>query len=270
MNQRTRAAALLLFACVSASSKDAHDRIEEMLEMDHVDGFEHFERHGWLMNVFSVQNYTHKGCLFGRQLRVHLESAIMAKHFSRGWVSPYFVHVSRNSSLVEDLIDADQIMGENDYSFITSITPVPCEVLFECGRFSSYNDKFISLEQLLQSSGEIDHLLVQTAAIIGGQACADPDKCSPINCPTVAYDTLGPRYMEFFGRRFFVKKVTCYPESGDYRFDNRLLTEDKVVAVASSFVGIPLVTDTWLWDSIRVRVGPIHIYNEVLNLLAVQ
>jgi hypothetical protein len=122
----------------------------------------------------------------------------------------------------------------------------------------------------LQSSGEIDHLLVQTAAIIGGQACADPDNCSPINCPTVAYDTLGPRYMEFFGRRFFVKKVTCYPESGDYRFNNRLLTEDKVVAVASSLVGIPLVTDTWLWDSIRARVAPIHIYNEVLNLLAIQ
>ena len=85
MNQRTRAAALLLFACVSASSKDA--RIEEMLEMNHVDGFEHFERHGWLMNVFSVQNYTHKGCLFGGQLKVHLESAYMAKHLSRGWVS---------------------------------------------------------------------------------------------------------------------------------------------------------------------------------------
>jgi hypothetical protein len=252
---RTRIAALLLFACVSASLKDEHDRIESMLEMDHVDSFVRFERNQWLMNVFSVHNYTHKFCLFGSQFKMHLEAAYLAKAFSRGWVSPHFVHVSRNSSLVEDLIDTDHIMGENDYSFITGITPVACEVLFECGRFSSYNDKFISLEQLSQSSGEIDHLLVVDggAAIIGGQACADPYDCSQINCPTVHYDSRGPRYMEFFDRRFFVKKVTCFPGTRrNYdQIRETIKQEDKVVAVASFVMpGAHWNTAGWVnWNS---------------------
>ena len=83
-SRRTRVTTLLLFTCVSDSSKVAHDDI---------DGFEHFERHGWLMNVLSVHNYTYKGCLFGGQLKVHLDTVYMVKHSSRGWVPPYFVHV---------------------------------------------------------------------------------------------------------------------------------------------------------------------------------
>jgi hypothetical protein len=51
----------------------------------------------------------------------------------------------------------------------------------------------------------------------------------------IQQDTGGARHMEFYGRQFFVKKVSCFP--GDIHFlPSVALPQDKVVAVASNNV----------------------------------
>ena len=47
---------------------------------------DHFQQHKWLMNVFSVGNFTHAGVRFGSQIQLHMEGAWVAKELGRGWV----------------------------------------------------------------------------------------------------------------------------------------------------------------------------------------
>eukprot|EP00961_Rhodomonas_salina_P093319 1255907-Rhodomonas_salina.1 len=55
----------------------------------------------------------------------------------------------------------------------------------------------------------VEHLFVAEAGVIGGQACADQTTCTVTHCPTIP-DKGGPRVMEFFGKHFFVKNVSCF------------------------------------------------------------
>lgn len=179
---------------------------------------EHFVQHAWIFNVHSLHNYTKQCCLFSGQLLTHLGGAVIAKRLSRGWVEPHFIHQQRNSSLAESQIDAGTATLEQDSHILGQIL-VECSRVFRCNRsvFAPYNDKYLSLEQLhTHSDGVIDHLLVQSAEVISRQACIDARNCSSRSCPMVAVDAGGPRHMEFYGRRFFVKRVSCFP--GDTGF----------------------------------------------------
>jgi len=131
----------------------------------------HFEEHKWLMNVFSVGNYTLGGCLFGHQIRLHMEGAWAAKKTGRGWIAPTFIHQPRDSKLIEEMIDKGTAVA-NQHPFVITTMTVPCAQLFACQRqdFVHYNSKYLSLEDLHHHGGRtIDHLLVQDPAIIGGQ-----------------------------------------------------------------------------------------------------
>jgi len=141
----------------------------------------------WLLNVYSVNNFTLQGSLFGSQIKQHMEGAWVAKRSSRGWVEPTFVHRQRNNTLAEEMIDAGTAV-RGHYPHVMDAIIVPCKRLFKCSRsqFLSYNDKYLSLEQLhTHSIGTIDHLLVESAQIIGGQACSDSRNCSVLYCPVL-------------------------------------------------------------------------------------
>ena len=47
---------------------------------------QHFQRHRWLLTVYSVGNFTHAGHRFGSQIQVHMEGAWVAKQLGLGWV----------------------------------------------------------------------------------------------------------------------------------------------------------------------------------------
>eukprot|EP00802_Teleaulax_amphioxeia_P009604 Tamp_09624.p1 GENE.Tamp_09624~~Tamp_09624.p1 ORF type:complete len:385 (+),score=53.10 Tamp_09624:105-1259(+) len=203
---------------------------------------EHFVQHAWIFNVHSLHNYTKQCCLFSGQLLTHLGGAVIAKRLSRGWVEPHFIHQQRNSSLAESQIDAGTATLEQDSHILGQIL-VECSRVFRCNRsvFAPYNDKYLSLEQLhTHSDGVIDHLLVQSAEVISRQACIDARNCSSRSCPMVAVDAGGPRHMEFYGRRFFVKRVSCFPGDTGF-FHSHVMPgavhwEDKVIAIASNAI----------------------------------
>jgi len=146
-----------------------------------------YQQHRWLINVFSKNNFTHAGSRLGTQLHVHVEGAWVAKRLGRGWVAPHFIALPIDSRVAEEMTDngtISKLRVADGHPYIITTLPVSCEQLFACRAedFAQYNPAFLTLEQLERHSGAtIDHLLVQGAGIIGGQACANAH-CSRMDC----------------------------------------------------------------------------------------
>lgn len=200
-------------------------------------GCSEFAEDRWIMNVWSVTNYSVKGDQFGFQLLSHMETQWMAKNiFDRGWIEPHFVAQPRDNALYEQMIRAGTM--QHDFYKVLETFHVPCDELFDCSAFAQYHDRYLTLSDLEDLSGElleIDHLIVQNPGNIGGQACAEPSKCSMTVCPPLAADTGGPRVMEFFNRPFLVKRITCIARmDSDYtsKLLNAIDDSERLVALA--------------------------------------
>ena len=180
-----------------------------------------FREHPWVMTVSSVRNFPVTCCLFGQQLLNYLETAWLASRvLDRGLVEPTFIHQARDDAVYEQKKKAGDLKDVRFHAILGTL-PVAGARLFDMWAWQDVMDDgvnlraFASTDTFLEATGAtIDVLVVGDAKVIGGQACADQEKCSLHSCVTLDKDSGElPRQMEFFGRMHWVKNITCLPET---------------------------------------------------------
>ena len=180
-----------------------------------------FGQHRWLMTVSSVHNFPVTCCLYGQQLINYIEAAWLAgRVLGRGLIEPSFIHQARDDAVYERLKAQDKLHSIN-FTAILGTIPVAGRRLFDLWALAEDDEdnRAVNMQAFATNTtfwavteGTIDLLIVCDAFVIGGQACADFDRCSERNCQTLPSDPGPfPRRMEFFGRMHFVKRVVCLP-----------------------------------------------------------
>ena len=88
----------------------------------------------------------------------------------------------------------------------------------------------------------------------------------------VQLDTGGPRHMEFYGRRFFVKKVSCFPHDTGFFHSTAMAgavsVQDKVVAVASHTIGQGPIHSTEFTRNVEPLMALLQPSAEAATLMA--
>eukprot|EP00961_Rhodomonas_salina_P012975 174635-Rhodomonas_salina.3 len=142
---------MLLFVCLASAA-----------DLPHHD----FGDKRWIMNAFSVTNFTVKCCLFGQQFLNHMETLWLARNvLGRGVVEPNFVHQARNTTAYEDL--TSKRSPEYNYFFhsILGTIPVSFDSLFLPAALQEYIGAPLPLDAIpLGPHGfpEIDLLIGET------------------------------------------------------------------------------------------------------------
>ena len=169
----------------------------------------------------SVHNFPVTCCLYGQQLINYIEAAWLAgRVLGRGLIEPSFIHQARDDAVYERLKAQDKLHSIN-FTAILGTIPVAGRRLFDLWALAEDDEdnRAVNMQAFATNTtfwavteGTIDLLIVCDAFVIGGQACADFDRCSERNCQTLPSDPGPfPRRMEFFGRMHFVKRVGCLP-----------------------------------------------------------
>jgi len=222
----------------------------------------------WLLNVLSQTNYTRSCCQFGSQLEIATQGAFWSlEQFGDnqefGWVVPGFISQPRNNTAMEEMIqrkttEHDRCLHHRiaaqdscfvnhrtqDPHYILDTLPVAWQRLFQFESIlteSRHQNRIMTLDEAYSfSNATIDHLIVTRADVIGGQACVNPSECNLIACETSVFQSEEDKFhrkMEFYGREFTVKRISCLPYASFQEVDKFLRTDprkftEKIVAVS--------------------------------------
>jgi len=154
---------------------------------------------------------------YARALRVRAHAPVSIHVQTRACACK---HTQARDDAVYERLKGQGKLNSVNFTAILGTIPVPGSRLFDLWAWADNNeDSRIKVQAFATNTtfwaatgGTIDLLIVCDAMVIGGQACADFDRCSQRHCQTLPSDPGPfPRRMEFFGRMHLVKRVVCLP-----------------------------------------------------------